>query len=455
MTTPGATTVRTRAGGVRGGREDGVTVFRGVPYAAPARRFTEPAPPVPWNGVRDMRTFGPPAAQRPGRMAWVPGLEIDPAAGRENCLTLNVWTPALPEPGEGPRPVLVFLHGGAFVFGSGAQPMYRGDVLARDHGLVVVTVNYRLGVLGFGHDDHIPANLGLRDQVAALEWVRDNIAAFGGDPAQVTLAGNSAGGTSVLALMAAPAAQGLFARAAALSPLPYGFATPQKARALTGAFRRALGRALPRSAPLRAVLDAEADALLTRPPVEGVLPIAPVVDGEFLPRHPMDAVRSGTAARVPLLVTTTAEEMRLFAALDPENLSRAAVRTEVVFDRPAAELARWHREHGAPVRRHRFTHRSPLVRAGVALGAAHLVDVPFYLGTLHDRRVAPLTGSGPDTIRLGRRAAAAFAAFCSGAADISLISDNFGNSVNDGREGRPCRTRSASRSSDRATSAPT
>ncbi|MQY09738.1 carboxylesterase/lipase family protein [Actinomadura macrotermitis] len=429
------TKAATRAGLLRGSREDGVTVFRGVAYAAPARRFALPAPPVPWRGVREARAFGPPAAQRPGRMSWVPGLEIDPEAGRENSLTLNVWTP-----GPGDRPVLVFLHGGAFVSGSGAQPMYRGDVLAREHGLVVVTVNYRLGLLGFACNDHIPANLGLRDQVAALEWVRANIAAFGGDPDRVTLAGHSAGGTSVLALMAAPAARGLFARAALMSALPYGFASTERARAITGAFLRSLGRALPRSARLRSVLGAEEAAVAARPPVEGVLPVAPVVDGEFLPRHPMDAVRAGAAARVPLLVTTAEEEMRLFAALDPDGLSRAGVRTEVVFDRPAAELARWHRAHGAPVRRVRFGHRSPLARAGVTLGAAHLVDVPLQLGTYQDERISRLTG--PGAAALGRDATAAFAAFCQG-------------SDNEGKEGRPCRTRSASRSSDRATSAPT
>ncbi|WP_051468310.1 carboxylesterase/lipase family protein [Actinomadura oligospora] len=432
------TAVATATGIVRGGPDDGTTLFAGIPYAAPARRFAPPEPPVPWDGVREARTFGPPAAQRPGRMAWVPGLEIDPETGRENCLTLNVWTPGASGTSgvAGGRPVLVFLHGGAFVFGSGAQPMYRGTVLARDHGMVVVTVNYRLGVLGFGYDDEIPANLGLRDQVAALEWVRANIAAFGGDPDRITLAGHSAGGMSVLALMAAPSARGLFHRAAVMSALPYGFATETRARAFTTAFRRALGRAQPRSAPLRAVLAAEGEAAKSLPPVEGVLPVAPVVDGSFLPRHPMDAVRSGAVPAVPLLVTTTAEEMRLFAAIDPATLSASDARTELVWRRPADELARWHAAHGGEVHRVTFTHRSPHVHRGVPIGAAHLADVPFHLGTLHDRRLAPLTGAGPDVTALGAEITAAFADFCHG------------------RETVPCRTRSASRSSDRATSAP-
>ncbi|GAA1571171.1 hypothetical protein GCM10009678_62330 [Actinomadura kijaniata] len=439
--TAASAVVRTGAGPVRGGRENGVTVYRGVPYASVARRFAPPAPPAPWNGLRETRAFGPPVPQRPGHLAWVPGLGPPPGPARENRLTLNVWTPG---PGTGPHPVLVFLHGGGFVSGSGAQPIHRGEVLARDHGLVVVTVDHRLGLLGFGYDDEIPANLGLRDQIAALEWVRDTIAAFGGDPARVTLAGHGTGATAALALTASPAAHGLFHRAALLSALPYGFATERGARVRTAAFRRALGRALPRSAPLRAVLDAEARAVAALPPVEGVLPVAPVVDGEILPRHPMDAVRSGTAARVPLLVATTAEETRLWAADDPGSLSRADVRTEVVFTRPANELARWHRTHGSPVLRELFEHRSPLARRGVPLGAAHLVDLPFRFGTLHDRRVAPLTGTGPEAVALAGRATAAFAAFCHGG-DHRAQTDHH-SETHDRREGRPCRTRSVSRS---------
>ncbi|MEV4259242.1 carboxylesterase family protein, partial [Spirillospora sp. NPDC049652] len=208
----------------------------------------------------------------------------------------------------------------------------------------------------------------------------------------------------------------------------------------TAAFRRALGRAQPRSAPLRTLLAAEGEAARSLPPVEGLLPVAPVVDGSFLPRHPMDAVRSGAAAAVPLLVTTTAEEMRLFAAIDPVTLSAADARTELLMLRPADELARWHAVHGGEVRRVRFAHRSPYAHQGVRLGSAHLVDVPFHLGTLHDRRPAPLTGTGPDVTALGARTTAAFAAFCRAEPPREEL--------------EPCRTRSASRSSDRATSAP-
>jgi carboxylesterase type B len=399
---------RVAEGVLRGVAEGGVMVFRGVPYAAPARRLTPPEPAVSWRGERDASVFGPPAAQGPGRMAWVPGLGLDPVDSREDCLTLNIWTPACD---DGRRPVLLFLHGGAFVFGSGAQPMYAGLPLARDHGLVVVTANYRLGFLGFGHDEEIPANLGLRDQLAALRWIREKIAAFGGDPGRITLAGHSAGGTSTLALLSMPEVQGLVARAAILSAVPHGFTTVPEALRFTGAVRRALGGADPRIAPLPDVLAAERAATAGGPPAAALLPVAPVVDGRVLSRRPMDAVRAGAFARVPLLVSTTAEEMRLFAAIDPALAPEAPARTREVFEEPADQLARAHR---GPVERVRFRRRSPLAHRGIELGAAHLTDVPFLLGTYADPRVAPLTGSGPAVEEFGRAVTAAFAGFCRG-----------------------------------------
>ncbi|GAA3429480.1 carboxylesterase family protein [Streptosporangium sandarakinum] len=385
----------TPLGTLRGLDAGGVLAFRGVRYAAPARRFAAPVPARPWRGVADALTPGPPAPQRPGRMAWVPGLEIDPSTGREDCLYLNVWTSSC----AGRRPVLVLLHGGAFVFGSGAQRMYDGAALARDHGLVVVTVNYRLGYAGFRYDDAVPANLALRDQIAALEWVRGNISAFGGDPDRVTLAGHSAGGTSVLALMTC--APGLFTRAVAMSPVPYGFATPAEAAAWTSAAGRALG-ADPVGAAVDDLLAAEGVAVRAVPPVGGLLPVAPVVDGDLLAVHPMEAIRSGAAAPVPLLVTSTTEEMRLFAAIggdDPEN--------QEIFQRPAEELVRAHR---GPARLLVCAHRSPMSHGGVALGACHLVDVPLYLGN----HGTPLTGEGPGVEELADSMTKEFARFCRG-----------------------------------------
>ncbi|MGW0808098.1 carboxylesterase family protein [Nonomuraea sp. NPDC002799] len=386
----------THLGLLRGARTDGVSVFKGVRYAAPARRFTPPRPALPWRGVQDARAPGPPASQQPGRMAWVPGLEIDPDSGDEDCLYLNIWTPSC----DGRRPVLVFLHGGAFVFGSGAQPMYDGAALARHHGLVVVTVNYRLGLPGFWYGDGVPANLGLRDQIAALEWVRDGITAFGGDPGHVTLAGHSAGGTSVLALMTC-APRGLFARAAAMSPVPHGFRTPAQATAWMGAARASVG-ADPFLAPIAGLLAAETAAAQAGAHAGGLLPVAPVVDGDLLRVHPMDAIRSGDVAPMPLLVTTTTEETRLFTAI-----GRPGLDTEEIFSEPAGEIVRLHRGEAEHLV---CRHRSPMSHGGIALGACHLVDVPLYFGT----HGSPLTGSGPQVDQLAQSMSTEFARFCRG-----------------------------------------
>jgi para-nitrobenzyl esterase len=356
-------------------------------------------------------------------MAWVPGLELDPATSGEDCLYLNVWTPSC----EGSRPVLVFLHGGAFVFGSGAQAMYDGTALARDHGLVVVTVNYRLGLPGLWYGDGVPANLALRDQIAALNWVRGNVAAFGGDPARVTLAGHSAGGTCVLALMTC--APGLFARAAAMSPVPYGFLTPGQARAWTGTAVAALGGRDPFEVPLADLLAAEAAAITARAEAAavsagaeavtvrarteagvvsaraaagGLLPVAPVVDGDLLAVHPVDAIRAGAAAPVPLLVTTTAEETRLFTAIGQDGPD-----TQVIFGGPADEIVTAHR---APARHLVCRHRSPMSHGGIALGACHLVDVPLYFGT----HGTPFTGAGPEVAETARSMSNELARFCRG-----------------------------------------
>src|SRR5579885_2308738 len=199
------TTTATTSGLLRGTPDDGVLVFRGIPYARPpvgALRFAPPQPPAPWNGVRDATTFGPPAMQ--GASPASPGQSVA-AACDEDCLTLNVWTPAAD---AGRRPVLVWLHGGAFIIGAGSMPMYRGAALAARGDVVVVTVNYRLGLFGYlrgidvcGATLPSTGNAGLLDQLAALAWVQDEIAAFGGDPENVTVIGQSAGAASISAML--------------------------------------------------------------------------------------------------------------------------------------------------------------------------------------------------------------------------------------------------------------
>ncbi|KQX14961.1 carboxylesterase [Streptomyces sp. Root431] len=318
--------VRTRGGALRGSLKDGVVAFLGVPYAqAPvgALRFRAPEPAVPWAGVREAMAFGPTAPKRP----YSPPLDAllpDPDVEGDDCLNLNVWAPwgpsgpAVPEDGNaedrGGRPVMVWIHGGSLIHGSSAVPVYDGTAFARD-GVVLVSVNYRLGVEGFGVFPDAPANLGLRDQIAALAWVRENAAAFGGDPERVTVFGESAGAISISALLASPLAKGLFRRAVVQSgaPIAQPLAT---ARRTTEAVAARLK--VPATAEAFARVDRErllaAQTAVTGKgsPLSGGHSFQIVVDGEVLPRDPAEALADGASAEVDLLMGTTTEEYRLW-----------------------------------------------------------------------------------------------------------------------------------------------
>ncbi|MET9255034.1 carboxylesterase family protein [Streptomyces sp. NPDC003717] len=308
--------VRTPYGSVRGAYEaDGVAAFRGIPYAAPPvgeHRFRPPVPPTPWTGVRDALAFGPTAPKPPYSDAFARYLS-DPAVPGDECLNLNVWTP---EPAPGARlPVLVWLHGGALTRGSSAVPVYDGRTFARD-GVVFVSVNYRLGVEGYGLFPDAPANAGLRDQIAALEWVRDAIHAFGGDPDQVTVAGQSAGAISVGALLAAPQAQGLVRRAVLQSGAPE-VAERDKVRRMVR--RMAARLKIPATAHAFAAADraallrAQAEVGRFSSPVLGGPAFGLVVDGDVVPRDPLAALLAGDAARdVDLMMGWTSDEYRLW-----------------------------------------------------------------------------------------------------------------------------------------------
>ena len=209
-------------GWLQGVEEDGIRIFRGIPFAKPPvgeRRFRRPEPAEPWAGVRDASRFGPSAPQTKLQIDFLPGMDVGEQS--EDCLYLNVFAPAAGGPR---RPVLVWIHGGAFTIGSGSQALYDVRPIVRRGDVIVVTINYRLGALGFlhlaelcGEDFADGANAGLLDQIAALGWVRDNIAGFGGDPGNVTIFGESAGGMSVGTLLGMPAARGLFQKAIAQS----------------------------------------------------------------------------------------------------------------------------------------------------------------------------------------------------------------------------------------------
>ncbi|MFF8380035.1 carboxylesterase/lipase family protein [Streptomyces sp. NPDC015661] len=316
---PGA---RTRGGVLRGVLKDGVAAFLGIPYAqAPvgALRFRAPEPAEPWEGVREATAFGPTAPKRP----YAPPLDAllpDPDVAGDDCLNLNVWAPwptagtGGDGAGDGGRAVMVWIHGGSLVHGSTAVPVYDGTAFARD-GVVLVSVNYRLGIEGFGVFPDAPANLGLRDQIAALTWVQENIAAFGGDPERVTVFGESAGAISIAALLASPLAKGLFRRAVLQSGAPSARSTAV-ARRTTEAIAARLR--VPATAEAFARVDRErllaAQAAVSGKgtPVLGRHQFHIAVDGDVLPDHPGDLLADGASADVELLMGTTTDEYRLW-----------------------------------------------------------------------------------------------------------------------------------------------
>ncbi|WP_164545234.1 carboxylesterase/lipase family protein [Antribacter gilvus] len=310
----GALVRTTDTGEVQGLAEAGTLQWRGIPYAAPPvgdLRLRAPQPAEPWTGVRDATRFGAAAPQPPGD-----SLTGVPATWRqgEDCLTLTVV--ASEGPAEHPRPVIVYLHGGAFLVGSGGSHLYRGEGLVRATDVVYVSVNYRLGALGwldlsaYGTAERpVDTNVGLRDQIAALQWVQRNIAAFGGDPAEVTVMGESAGASSALAILASPLAGGLVRRAIVQSGFSDARPREQAARAAEGFVDELGGPA--------ALFDAEPAAFVAAmdrliAAGGGNLPVGPTLDDDALPVDPVAALRDGAAADVPLLIGTNRDEGRFF-----------------------------------------------------------------------------------------------------------------------------------------------
>ena len=326
--------VETSAGTVEGVVRRGLRMWRGIPYAAPPvgeLRFRAPQPVVPWEGVRPAAEFGPVAPQdRNGQFAGPP----TSVPMSEDCLTLNVIAP--PNPSGSGLPVMVFIHGGAYSVGSSREIRKQGEGLVRQGGVVFVNLNYRLGALGYldfstfsTRSRRFDSNLGLRDQVAALDWVRRNIAAFGGDPGNVTLFGESAGGNAVTTLMAVPAAAGLFARAIAQSSPANAIYPPAVTAAWARDYVELLSETVDNSST-ESTSPEDAGALLAGAHVDdlvrattrmqlltpdrqpGTVVLAPVIDGEFLPERPLDAFKAGRAARVPLIIGTNDREGSLF-----------------------------------------------------------------------------------------------------------------------------------------------
>ena len=409
--------VRTGSGSVRGRFEDGLAVFRGIPFARPPVgefRFAAPSPPVPWDGIRDAVAFGPP----PPQSALLPTLAppAPPGIDPDDWLTVNVWSQS---PGAASLPVLVWIYGGAYRFGTSSQPTYDGARLA-GHGVVVVTFNYRVGVEGYAQLPGVPANRALLDAVAALRWVRDNIAEFGGDPGLVTVFGESAGAGAAASLLVMPAARGLIRRAI-LQSLPGTFFAPGLATDITGAIAAEAG--LPATAEAFAAADpghlsAASDRVRPREHARwgvvshGDVPFSPVVDGEVLPCPPWVALATGTSRDVDLIVGHTRDEYRLFMLFDgiqgkvteemvahalrglvpgggekeyraaypgagPEELYEL-VYSDSLFRMPSLHLAQAHAAGGGR------TFLYELCYSAGALGACHSLDVPLVFGTTRE-----------------------------------------------------------------------
>ena len=407
------------AGRVAGTTDAGIRVFKGIPYAKPPVAGLRWRPPVPlarWPGERAATDFGPACVQPQGGPASV----YSPAAPMpvsEDCLTLNVWTPAKAKG----APVFVWIHGGALVTGSSREPMYDGRRLA-ERGVVVVSINYRLGVLGWlAHPalsgestQNVSGNYGLLDQVAALRWVHANIAAFGGDPAKVTIAGESAGGLSVMYLMASPAARGLFSHAIAESA--YMISTPELRK---GAFGMPSGEAMGQmvaaglKAPdLAALRGLDAQQLTNGAARLGFAPFG-TVDGAILPQQLVDTFDQGKQAHVPIIAGFNQGEIRSLMMLAPKPPATAEAYAQGIRDRyadradaflelyPAADyresilatsrdalygwtaerLARDQQAIGQPAYLYLFDHGYPLMDTA-GLHAFHASELPYVFGTI-------------------------------------------------------------------------
>jgi para-nitrobenzyl esterase len=433
--------VTTRQGHVRGRLRDRVAAFKGIPYAAPPygpNRFQPPLPRQSWDGVRDALEYGRVPPQPP----YAPPFDRllgDQGRQGEDCLNLNVWTP---DPSRGGLPVMVWIHGGAFVRGSGALPTYDGTGFARD-GVVCVTINYRLGADGFLYLDDGTANRGLLDQIAALEWIQENIRAFGGDPARVTIFGESAGAFSVATLLSMPRAKGLFQRAIAQSGAGHHTSSVATARLVGRNLADKLGVAptMPSIAAvsLDRLLEAQAELgqeLAVRPdPVRwgqvaanGMI-FEPVVDGDVVPARPIERIVAGASAGIDLMVGTTSEEWRFFlvpgGAIDrvtEERLSTtarvmgldveqalavyraarpqatpgdvlAALITDWFFRIPAIRLGEAHAKNGGSTHMYEFAWRSPLFDG--RFGSAHAVEIGFVFDNLGLMGGMSLAGSEP------------------------------------------------------------
>lgn len=422
--------IETAYGKVEGKKLEDVFAWKGIPYAKPPvgpLRFRPPVKPNPWEGVRDATNFSPVAAQSSSEIMNFLGNDI--ADMSEDCLYLNIWSPAADNKR---RPVMVWIHGGAFVSGSGSSSWYDGASFASKGDVVVVTINYRLGPLGFLHLGEIggeeyatSGNCGILDQVAALEWVKENIESFGGDPNRVTIFGESAGAMSIGVLLGLPSAQGLFQQAILQSGAARNAFPKEKATKIAQKLLQILEVDPSNLAELENIpVDKLLEASNQLPPMS----LVPVIDGVSLPEHPEAAMAKGSAKDVRILIGTNKDEYNLFTAFDPIWKNADQQTMAVIFDKtfgplwpelskqfgeglelsqdlynqlmtmqvftyPALKLAEQQINQGAPLWMYRFDWESPVF--GGALKAAHAIEIPFVWNTLNKPGTENLTGASP------------------------------------------------------------
>ena len=434
--------------------------FLGIPYAEPPsgpRRFRAPVPVGRWEGLRPATRFGPSAPQPTGGQLTqaVPGMAVGPTG--EDCLTLNVWTPG--GRSEVPRPVMFWLHGGAFVIGGTCPETYDPNHLVAEQEVVVVSANYRLGALGFLSADPELAdpNCGLRDQLLALRWVQDNIASFGGDPDRVTVFGESAGAGSALHLLASQLGAGLFSQAILQSPgAGHALSTARAAR-VAEVFLGKLGvgqgdRDRLESIPIERILAAQIETGEKLRSTIGSMPFHPAIDGDVLEDPPLAAARSGRLPARPIIAGTTAEEMRLFAnpkldrlgspalasilqsmvsaeldrQVHPRDVEKvvdsylsvdgatgtdafAEVATDAVMRLPLEDFLDAYSETTGPVYAYSFGWRAAAGERDP--GACHAIDLPFTFGTLDRAGWDLFVGADNDAERLSQTVRSAWASF--------------------------------------------
>ena len=453
----------TNSGQVRGVLSDGLNVFKGIPYGGPTsgkNRFMPPTPPQPWTDVREASEFGPRCAQRGALGASIDRDIIaaivtpDTQATSEDCLVLNLWTRGVADGGK--RPVMVWLHGGGFVEGSGSAGLYDGAALARRGDVVVVTLNHRLGALGYLHAPPsageawaASGNAGMLDIVAALEWVRDNIAAFGGDPGNVTIFGESGGGMKVTLLLAMPSAQGLFHRAISQSGALLQGLAPEQASGYTDELFAELGLksgdfAALQDVPVEKLLNAQSGVLKKerKGPFTLNTPFTPVADGRALPANPFDAKALGISANVPLMIGTNQDEMTLFlygqSGILTDGIARMGLGrlvgddTDRIFAHYRQKLPeaspkdvlitafsdlfrgaslltaeRKVEQHQAPVYVYLFTWETPVLDG--KLKSSHAVEIPFVFDNADF--MPGLTGHDPARLKLAEQMSATWIAF--------------------------------------------